>query len=458
VLTDALTQDLQELLESSSEAHGVPGAVVGISQQGCETFLASGVASVETASPVDADTMFHVGSTTKTVTATAALALAREGLLSLDAPVRDYLPEFELADRSAADGVLVRHLLTHRAGFMGDVEVAESWDDGALRQSVNTFATAPQLFAPGEQLAYSNGGYILLGAVLEAVTSEPYEALVKRLVLDPLGMAQSWLLPWDVANRPHAVGHVVREDGPRAVPGWGATRAINPAGGLVSTARDQLRYAGYHLDGTTPGTAPLPEADRLDMQSPQGVAPPPLREVGMPWLLRRRGEVLLVEHGGNFVNLQISGFLMVPERQFAVTVLTNANTGQAVVSAVNEWCLEQLLGLRPEPVRETLPMSPGQLTEYEGVYDVGTWRWAVLAREDGLQIDCLLSPEMAAAGVEPLPSLHGVFVGTDELASPGNTSVTLARFSRDCRGDVEHLLLGGRISRRIPDTPSVAMA
>src|SRR5215467_12890607 len=108
--------DLTEKLAELAERYRVPGVSVGIYHGGAEHHAFTGVTSVENPLPVDAGTLFQIGSTTKTYTATAIMRLVEQGRVDLDAPVRAYVPELRLKDESVAERVTVLHLLNHTAG------------------------------------------------------------------------------------------------------------------------------------------------------------------------------------------------------------------------------------------------------------------------------------------------------------------------------------------------------
>jgi CubicO group peptidase (beta-lactamase class C family) len=114
----------------------VPGASVGVIHDGIEHYAFAGVTSLENPLPVNADTLFQIGSTTKTVTATAIMLLAERDLLELDAPVRRYVPDLVLQDESVAEKVTVLQLLNHTAGWSGDLMQDTGDGDDALAQYV----------------------------------------------------------------------------------------------------------------------------------------------------------------------------------------------------------------------------------------------------------------------------------------------------------------------------------
>ncbi|MFI6600196.1 serine hydrolase domain-containing protein [Nonomuraea sp. NPDC050536] len=433
---------LQSLLDNEAESLHVPGAAVGVLFDGAEHVLTTGVTSVDAPAPVTGDTLFQIGSTTKTVTATAIMHLVERGRLDLDGRVRQYLPGFRLADEQAADRLTVRHLLTHTGGFLGDIDDGDSWDTSALAASIRTYDRLPQLFPPGALASYNNAGFRLLGRIIEVVYGEPYESAVRRIVLEPLGMNDSFFFPWEVATRPHAVGHAVREEGPQVAHTWGLFREGMAEGGLVSSVRDQLRYAAFHLGAG--GEEPVGAATRELMQRQHVEVGVPWTGIGLPWLLEEQAGVRLVSHGGNIGNLQLSTFVLAPEHGFAVTTLTNSAPGKVLAKLVTDWCLEHLLDAKPQPVRLTL-RDPAP--EYAGSYDAGQWTFEV---DKDLTARFVLRPDLVAAGVEGMPDMSLALVeGGDDVTIATDPVRAVGRFLRDDAGDIAFLHLGGRAARRI---------
>ena len=141
--------------------------------------------------PVDADTLFRIGSTTKTFTATAIMRLVEQGKVDLAAPARTYLPNLALADEAAARSVTVRQLLNHSAGWLGDDYGDFGRGDDALARFLAAMKQLPQLTPPGQVLAYNNAAIVVAGGIIETLTGKPYETALQELVLDPLGLKHS---------------------------------------------------------------------------------------------------------------------------------------------------------------------------------------------------------------------------------------------------------------------------
>ncbi|WP_410603873.1 serine hydrolase domain-containing protein [Amycolatopsis sp. lyj-90] len=431
-------RELQGLLDEGAREAGVPGAVVGVWHQGGESVFATGVSSVDTGLPVDPGTLFMIGSTSKTFAAAALLSLVEEGALDLDKPVAEYLPELELADPVAQKTVTVRHLLTHSAGFLGDVDLDTGWGDNALTLAVEQFGDLPQIFPPGEVFSYCNAGFQLAGRVAEVVSGRTFEDFVRTRLLEPLGMTESYYLPWEVLTRRHAVGHVEQAVAHTV----GLTRADSASGGMWSTAADQLKWARFFLTGESVGEPPLSAATRDLMRAPQRKAALRFEEVGLSWLHTTHGDARLVRHGGNVSNLQLSEFVTLPEADFAVTVLTNSAGGAALGRKVVDWCLENLVGL--PPVASLPPRPTPSPAQYTGRYETGQLAFEVTDRDGALWAQMV-------ADVEDFPSpppFEAVFVADDAIAPAADTRAATARFLRNDHGEVTSVEFGGRTARR----------
>jgi CubicO group peptidase (beta-lactamase class C family) len=439
---------LHDQVREAMERLKVPGVSVGIIVDGVEHVAPFGVTNVDYPSPVIEDTLFQIGSTTKTVTGTVIMRLVEAGSVDLDATVRTYLPGLTLIEPSVAENVTVRHLLNHTAGWTGDYFTDTGRGDDALSRVVEGMAGIQQLTPLGEIWSYNNAAFYLAGRVIEVVTGKTYEAAARELVLDPLGMTNSFFFPEEVMLRSFVVGHNEVEGALKVATPWPIGRNANPAGGLASSAGDQLRYARFHMgDGAAEdGTRVLsPESLRL-MQTPT-LSAGDMGEMGLSWFIRDVGGVRLVAHGGS-TNGQQSSFEFAPDRNFALTVLTNAGAGSTLGEEIGKWALEHYLGVR-EPEPEHQERSEAELAPFVGTY-MGVMTAIDLAeQEGGLRISLSFHDTPFDVTPEPPPPTRAKFYAEDKvIALDGMFKGARGEFLRDAGGDIAWFRFGGRIQRK----------
>lgn len=446
---------LDDIVAEQCARHRVPGCAVGVLIEGRSVFAGYGTTSTTDPLAVDADTLFFIGSTTKTLTATVVMRLVAEGKVALDDPVIAHLPQLRLSDTTVREEVTVGQLLDHTAGWRGDVELDTGWGPDALDRAVTETAAMPQQFPPDAAVSYNNLAVVIAGKVVEQVTGQGYDTAVRERLLDPLGMGSTFFFPWEVATRRLAVGHTVGADGPTPAHVWPMSRALHPAGGAISSLRDQLRYARFHLDGMSVGAPPLDDAHRLLMQRPRVALPSVLSGIGLSWLLRDRAGVRMLTHGGNCSNLYVSALALCPDQHLAVTVLTNSRGGSPVGAAVTEWAVQHYLNQPAVPAPTPLPLAAELAAEYCGRYDAGQWALDVTAGDGTLFVQMVITeippgtPEEVLAALQSSPT-QVMLVASDVLAAVATPTDTVGDFVRDRDGRVGWLRYGLRLARRVP--------
>jgi CubicO group peptidase (beta-lactamase class C family) len=346
---------------------GVPGVSVGILYKGETATAGFGVTSAEHPLPVTDETLFQIGSITKTFTGTTLMRLVEARQVEMEATVRTYLPDFKVSDEAAAAQVTVRHLLTHMGGWEGDYFHDTGAGDDALARYVADMAGLKQIAPLGSVWSYNNAAFSVAGRIIEVVTGKTYEAALKESVLHPLGLEHSFLDPGDLITHRFVVGHHVGDEGAQVARPWPLPRSAYPAGGLTCDVRDLLRYARFHLgDGRAEGETRLLAAETLAaMHAPQ-VTVWGKEAWGLSWSVDDSCGTRLVSHGGG-TNGQSTLLLLVPDHDFAIAILTNANRGGTVIHKLSQWALKQYLGLEmPDPA--PLEASVEDLAAYVGLY------------------------------------------------------------------------------------------
>ncbi|MEC3952837.1 serine hydrolase domain-containing protein [Nocardia sp. CDC153] len=451
---------LTDFVAATAAKYDMPGIAVGIWVDGREIIANYGMTSTENPVPITEHTIFAIGSTSKTFTATALMRLVADGRVDLDAPVRTYVPELTLLDEQHAATITVRQLLNHTAGLEWNIINNTGEGDDGLAAFVATLSELPLIAAPGERASYSQAGFNLLGRVIEKVTGEPFEKVVADTVFAPVGLEESFYFQRDIMTRRFSVGHERQEDGTLAVARtWKGSRANNPGGGLGTTVSDLLRWGRFHLgDGhTASGDTVLPTEVLQRMQQPTvNLRASTLADAfGLCWMLREVDGVQLVGHGGSGFG-QFADFQLVPERDFAIVVLSNASPeGIPVNQAIVRWALEHYLGVidkDPEP----LPFDAERVRELLGEYEIDAMTATFLVEDGQLLLDCKVKPEIRAAAPEgAIPQDHpafpiGLLPNDEYIVTEGSFQGQRGFLTRDDRGEITALDLAGRVFTRIP--------
>jgi CubicO group peptidase (beta-lactamase class C family)/poly(3-hydroxybutyrate) depolymerase len=320
----------QQRLGDLAERHKVPGATLGILRMrpdGDDELIeaAHGLLNRETGVETTTDSVFQIGSITKVWTATVAMQLVDEGLVDLDAPVADVLPELALANEDVAKQVTLRQLLTHTSGIDGDIFTDTGRGDDAVEKYVALLADAAQNHPIGATWSYCNSGYSIAGRVIEKLTEGTWDAAMRERLFTPLGLQKTGTLPEEALLHRAAVGHV-GDDNDRA-PAWVLPRSAGPAGLINSTVADVLAFARMHLAGgvAADGTRILSEESAAAMQQHQADVPDKHTlgdSWGLGWIRFDWNGRRLIGHDGNTLG-QAAFLRLLPEEGLAVTLLTN---------------------------------------------------------------------------------------------------------------------------------------
>lgn len=276
-----------------------------------------GVADLDSAEPVTAQTTFKIASLTKSVTAAAILRLAEEGKLSLDDPLSRFFPDTP----SVAKDIRVRHLLNHTSG-LPEMEIDKA--QKSLPDSFTTgqvveyyFSTIEKLdFAPGEAWSYNNAGYFLLGGIIENVSGMSYDQYFRTAFFEPLGLHSTYACP----ARPDVlpVGYRAR-DGQlrRALPS--NLQLAAAAGALCSNIDDLVRW----LDALSHGKV-IRQESWQQMITPARLPDGTTLEYGFGLAVAENAKGPVIMHEGATAGFN-SVFVYYPEHDLSIVLLANAD-------------------------------------------------------------------------------------------------------------------------------------
>lgn len=300
-----------------------------------------------------ANTIYYIASATKPFTATAVVKLAQEKKVDLDAPVKRYLPRFELADAEATRTVTLRDLLSHRLGLDSlKIEIAEAFTG---QMDDDKFYRLLKQVKPRGKFRYSNLHYTLLGRVIEAVTGEPWSHYVEQNVLLPAGMKRTVTTASAIRNDANSAC-ALEQDGNRWHPAMiqKTDRTMHAAGGIGSTADDLGRFVQMQLNNGLSGKKQVLSAKWMkQMHSPQDDVGSQFftferKAYGLGWYVGAYRGNELIHHFGGFEGAR-SHLSFMPQHDVGVVVLQNADEPgyfflDAVASDVYDLVLHQSHG------------------------------------------------------------------------------------------------------------------
>lgn len=417
-----------------------PSFVAAVQRQGQPVW--HGARSCVDGHAPDSDTQFRIGSLTKMLTAVLVLRLRDEGLLDLADPLEKHLPGTGVGE------VTIHQLLGHSAGLSAEAP-APWWErtPGSLRPELaDVLGEQTRMHTPGRHHHYSNPGYTLLGALIEAVRGASWEQVLRREVLEPLGMHRTSTGP----EAPHAGGWAVHPWADAMLPEPAEDLGLMaPAGQLWSTTADLLRFAVFLAEGDD---RVLCAASVAEMKEPS--APPESGDwegnygLGLQ-VIHRKGRTL-VGHTGS-----LPGFLATlwfcAEEDVAAVVLANATSGPQIGEVAAE--LVDIVAEAEPRIPE--PWRPLPEVDAELLALTGPWYWGTRANILRLKAD---------RGLE-LRGLRGDRRGARFTARPDGTWIGLdgyyagetLRIVRNDDGSVNHLDLGSFVLTREPYDPAAAV-
>ena len=453
---DPRVDPLAALVEARMKEHGVPGVALGLIVDGKATIRGFGVTNVEDPLPITAHTVFPIASISKTFAATAMMRLVEQGKVDLRAPVRAYLPEFRVRDEAASRDVTPWHLLTHLGGWEGQVSGPERGTD-TLRNFVGTITDLMQIAPPGKAWSYNNAGFSIAGRVIEIATAASINRAMRDLVFEPLGLEHAGTTAGDFIVQRFAAGHTTR-DGKTTLQRPFTPSTSVTAGGVGLCMTDLLAYARFHMgDGTAANGARVLKRESLEqMRAPQSRKQGNDDEIGLSWHIRRAGAIRTYGHGGTLGG-HILLLEIVPERNFAIAILTNANTGWRLIQDVEREALKAFLGASYAPNQaiahrglvETIPAAEPLARQPDPAPYLGTY-----ARPNNsyvVRADAGLIVQDRPNGGGTPREFPVAFYGPDRLVvTDGPDRGQSIEFVRDESGRVNWIRVVGRVAVRTP--------
>ena len=358
---------LDLIIEEQLTNYSVPGVTFSMVKDG-STFLEKGYGYANSVShtPVIAnETLFRIGSTSKTFTAVAVLQLVEDGLLELDRDVNDYLTAFKIPE-TYDDPITLRHLLTHTAGFEEKTfpSIVESIGQVVPLETLLTDNIPDRVHLPGKISSYSNYGFSLAGYIVQEVSGKVFETYIEDNILTPLGMnSTTFLQPIPIPlNYRMSSGH--DENGN---PAYFEYITIPPAGAASSTASDMARFMLTLLNnGSLEGTRILKNSSAEMLLSNQFTTHQNLPSIGLGVYEFDMSDVSIIGHGGD-TSFFHTRMILLPELNIGIFASYNSIEGSMARSLLFEEIIKEYFPY-PSQVIEPIQGYKNRARKFKGLY------------------------------------------------------------------------------------------
>jgi len=372
----AAASPYEKILSSAYKADQ-PGAAALVAKGDEIVFRgAAGMADLELGVPLAPDMVFEIGSITKQFTAAAIMLLSDEGKLAVSDPITRHLPSYP----SYGQNVTVEHLLTHTSGIVSYTGIpgymfTRVRNDVTVQQLIDVFKDLPVEFAPGERYAYSNSGYILLGAIVEAASGMRYEDFVGKRFFEPLGMKTAYYGCSTCIIPRRASGY---DGGPDRFTNQRYLSFTQPyaAGSLMMTVNDLHRWTRALFGGKVVSAASLkrmttPYVLKNGESTGYGYG------LGITNIRGRRA----IRHGGGIFGFATNA-LYLPEQDVFVAVFANS-AGGGIDPGMPASKLAALAVGDPFPEFTEITLTEEVLRRYAGVYEINKDNRRTVTLRDG---------------------------------------------------------------------------
>ncbi len=397
--------EIDTIITQQMQRYAVPGMGLALVKDGKIVYTKGyGVRDTKTNAPVNADTLFAIGSVTKSFTSLGIMQLVNAGKIKLDTPVQTYLPNLKFSDASIGAKVTVRQLLSMTSGL-------DRFDAWAFDKNIDTrqkmlemVKDIPFSSTPSKTFAYNNQNYVIAAAILESLTKQSWEEYTKTNILMPLGMQRTTLdYPQAVQDGNFAAGHSAGLQGLKPMAAFDRFVVVAPAGSIHSSATEMAKYL---ISQMGKGEQLVPRRELAEMHKTQiGIGDAFSRTIGgmtamgygLGWFNEEYRGIKIIQHGGN-----INGFSaevqMLPQKGWGMVLLTNLNGANSFLSTTRLMLTEELLKMRPRSdfsqapalatqatinAAKTFVAKPETLKQLEGTYALITGDTIKLSLEDG---------------------------------------------------------------------------
>jgi CubicO group peptidase (beta-lactamase class C family) len=382
---ESIERQIVKLLQKSK----VPGMSVSVLKDNEIIYTRSfGVRNLENNLPVTSDTLFGIGSCTKVITCIAIMQLAERGLISIDDPVKNHIPfKIGLEDKP----ILIRHLMSHSSGIpnLGTASVLisrlapfdETWVPFATKEDAYLHINSAQdeiADEPGKRYFYFNGGYLLLGEIIEAISGLSFSEYVEENILKPMKMTRSTFHKEEFEKDENRMTAYYQKKDEPVEKSHPFDQFIHAAGGLLTSTNEfsnlisMLLNKGKFEDKQILSSESVDKMFSIEIELPRGF----FGRIGYGFGLAITEDFLgerKIDHGGSTA-VSSAYFSFIPK--LGLGVITAANVGNSPGGSICWRILSMLIGKNPEDsvlyiqIQDKMELLPGDYEGYKGLSKV----------------------------------------------------------------------------------------
>ncbi len=431
---------LEEFIADEMRQKGLPALSIAlVDDQEVVWARGFGYANPSDSVPATARTVYRVGSVSKLFTDIAVMKLVEQGILDLDVPIAEYLPQFSPENRSDVP-ITLRHLMTHRSGLVREPPVGHYFDptEPSLRQTALSLNYTELVYAPETAAKYSNAAIAVVGYLLEHTQQEPFSSYLTRAVLEPLGMTKSAFQRTGRIESEMATGFMWTLDG-REFEAPTFELGMSPAGSMYSTVEDLAKFISALLArGESPGGRMLDPQTLDEMWTPQYADSGTTVGYGIGFGISEFMGHRRVGHNGAIYGFATE-LAVLPEENIGVVVAATKDFSNAVIERIANAALETMLAVRAGREAPSLavsdPVPPELARRLSGKYesrDMGVrlteWSGRLFMQVDGgetvvelrSQGDTLVADDVHEYGTRLVPSESAVLLDGSTLPRTGD--------------------------------------
>ncbi len=342
---------LKSLIAKEMEANNIPSVAIAlVEDQQIVWASAFGYSDSDKEIPATTRTIYRIGSVSKLFTDIAIMQMAETGILDIDAPIAEYLPDFK-PENPFDTNITLRHLMSHHSGLIREPPVGNYFDPSmpTLHETVNSLKKTKLVLEPGSGIKYSNGAIAVTGYLLEKLHDKPFADILKEAVLEPLGMSSSSFVPEEKFGQRLAKGIMWTIDG-REFSAPTFELGESPAGCMYSTVEDlgvficMLLNSGEGRHGRI-----LKQKTLEDMWKPQFIDNSKWHnEIGLGFNLQSDYQGRLrVRHGGAIYGFSTE-LSVLPRDKLGIVVVSSKGSVNDVNRNIADSALKMMIAARED--------------------------------------------------------------------------------------------------------------